>query len=140
MQHEELLRTYADITIIVYLCSLELLPPCAAALLRCQVWLRVCDECKQPCARSVDSCVPAVVLHCCRTLCCQVWLEVYEECKLLAEVERLRRDADAALHRLHDAKKKVCDWLHASAAPRVHVCRSRIANRWMLWTQRWWQM
>ncbi|KAF6257588.1 hypothetical protein COO60DRAFT_1461120 [Scenedesmus sp. NREL 46B-D3] len=74
-----------------------------------KVWLRVCDECKQPCARSVDSCVPAVVLHCCRTLCCQVWLEVYEECKLLAEVERLRRDADAALHRLHDAKKKVLE-------------------------------
>jgi hypothetical protein len=38
----------------------------------------------------------------------QVWLGVYDECKvLLPEVERLRRDADAALNRLQEAKDKV---------------------------------
>jgi hypothetical protein len=36
---------------------------------------------------------------------------VYDECKvLLPEVERLRRDADAALHRLQQAKGKVRLW------------------------------
>jgi hypothetical protein len=38
----------------------------------------------------------------------QVWLGVYDKCKvLLPEVERLRRDADAALNRLQQAKGKV---------------------------------